>query len=152
MTRSHLSSAIDGEDEPLQFILTYHQRAALPNTLYTGSRSQCRMYFGLFSVTTRPLAKALSALAAEVIQARMSAKYGLRVGVIAILHTFNGELKFNSHVHTMVTGGWFTGVLPHLGFSLLLRSRPTDEVLAEGRDRASPRSAAGGSAWDGVDR
>lgn len=52
-----------------------------------------------------PLAKALSALAAEVIQARMSAKYGLRVGVIAILHTFNGELKFNSHVHTMVTGG-----------------------------------------------
>jgi hypothetical protein len=56
-----------------------------------------------------PLAKALSALAAEIIQARMSAKYGLRVGVIAILHTFNGELKFNSHVHTMVTGGGLRG-------------------------------------------
>jgi Putative transposase len=28
-----------------------------------------------------------------------------RVGVIAILHTFNGRLEFNSHVHTMVTGG-----------------------------------------------
>jgi Putative transposase len=30
-------------------------------------------------------------------------------GVIAILHTFNGELKFNSHVHTMVTGGGLHG-------------------------------------------
>jgi hypothetical protein len=55
------------------------------------------------------LAKALSALAAKVIQARMSAKYGLRIGVIAILHTFNGQLKFNSHVHTMVTGGGLRG-------------------------------------------
>jgi hypothetical protein len=56
-----------------------------------------------------PLAKALSALAAELIQARAGAKYGLRVGVIAILHTFNGKLEFNSHVHTMVTGGGLHG-------------------------------------------
>jgi hypothetical protein len=56
-----------------------------------------------------PLAKALSALAAEDIQARTCAKYGLRVGVIAILHTFNGKLKFNPHVHTMVTGGGLRG-------------------------------------------
>lgn len=53
----------------------------------------------------RPLAPALSALAANVIQTWASARYGLRVGVIAILHTFNGRLEFNSHVHTMVTGG-----------------------------------------------
>jgi hypothetical protein len=33
----------------------------------------------------------------------------LRVGIIAILHTFNGQLKFNSHVHTMVTGGGLHG-------------------------------------------
>ena len=51
------------------------------------------------------LASALSALAAKVIQAWASAKYGLQVGVIAILQTFNGELRFNSHVHTMVTAG-----------------------------------------------
>jgi hypothetical protein len=51
------------------------------------------------------LAKALPALAAKLIETRVSAKYGLRVGVIAILHTFNGKLEFNSHVHTMVTGG-----------------------------------------------
>jgi hypothetical protein len=35
------------------------------------------------------------------------ARYGLRTGIIAFLHTFNGRLEFNSHVHTMVTaGGW----------------------------------------------
>jgi hypothetical protein len=55
------------------------------------------------------LAKALAALAAEVIKARVSAKYGLRAGVIAILHTFNGKLEYNSHVHTMVTGGGLHG-------------------------------------------
>jgi hypothetical protein len=70
-----------------------------------GSRSRCRVYFGSFSAENPPLAKVLSALAAEVIQARVRVKYGVRVGVIAILHTFNGELKFKSHVHTMVTGG-----------------------------------------------
>ena len=53
------------------------------------------------------LARALPALAAEVIQAQVGARYGLRVGVIAILHTFNGELEFNSHVHTMVTAGGY---------------------------------------------
>ena len=51
------------------------------------------------------LLKALPALAATVIKTRMSARYDLRVGVIAVLHTFNGQLNFNSHVHTMVTGG-----------------------------------------------
>ncbi len=51
------------------------------------------------------LANTLPALAAKLIEARVSAKYGLRVGVIAILHTFNGKLEFNSHVHTIVTGG-----------------------------------------------
>ena len=55
------------------------------------------------------LAKALPILAAKVIEARVRAKYGLRVGIIAILHTFNGLLEFNSHVHTMVTGGGISG-------------------------------------------
>lgn len=37
----------------------------------------------------------------------VSAKYGLRTDVITFLHTFNEELNFNSHVHTMATaGGW----------------------------------------------
>jgi hypothetical protein len=57
------------------------------------------------------LTRALPALAAEVIRAQVGLKHGLRVGVIAILHTFNGRLEFNSHVHTMVTGGGFRASL-----------------------------------------
>ncbi len=60
--------------------------AALPNSLYKGiTFSMPDVLWPLFR-DNPPLAKALSALAAEVIQARISAKYGLRVGVIAILH------------------------------------------------------------------
>jgi len=55
----------------------------------------------------RHLAWALSGLAASVIQAEASARCGSRVGVMAILHTFNGQLEFNSHVHTMVSGGHY---------------------------------------------
>jgi len=83
--------------------------AALPNEIYKGiTFTMPDLLWPLFR-DNPPLAKALSALAAEVIQARVSVKYGLRVGVIAILHTFNGELKFKSHVHTMVTGGGLHG-------------------------------------------
>ena len=76
--------------------------AALPDTLYKGITFTMPDSIWPFFRDNPHLAKALSALAAELIQARMSAKYGLRVGVIAILHTFNGRLEFNSHVHTMV--------------------------------------------------
>jgi Putative transposase/Transposase zinc-binding domain len=83
--------------------------AALPDALYKGiTFTMPDLLWPLFR-DNPPLAKALSTLAAEVILARVSAKYGLRVGVISILHTFNGELKFNSHVHTMVTGGGLHG-------------------------------------------
>lgn len=53
----------------------------------------------------RRLGHAFPALAAKLIEARARAKYGARVGVIGVLHTFNGQLEFNSHVHTMFTGG-----------------------------------------------
>jgi Putative transposase len=64
------------------------------------------------------LLRALPALAATVIQARMGAKHAMRLGVIAIPHTFNGKLEFNSHVHTMVTAGGLHGNfwLPRLYF------------------------------------
>ena len=55
----------------------------------------------------RVLADALPDLAANAIKSLVSAKHGLHTGVITFLHTFNGELKFNSHVHTMApAGGW----------------------------------------------
>jgi len=82
---------------------------ALPDVLYKGVTFTMPNQLWPLFCDNPPLAKTLSALAAEVIKARMSAKYGLRVGVIAILHTFNGKLEFNSHVHTMVTGGGLHG-------------------------------------------
>lgn len=83
--------------------------AALPDVLYKGITFTMPRELWIFFYDNRHLAQALSALAAKVIQARMGAKYGLRVGVIAILHTFTGKLEFNSHVHTMVTGGGLSG-------------------------------------------
>jgi hypothetical protein len=79
--------------------------AALPDALYKGITFTMPDLLWPFFRDNPLLTKALSALAAELIQARVSAEYGVRVGVIAILHTFNGKLEFNSHVHTMVTGG-----------------------------------------------
>jgi hypothetical protein len=55
------------------------------------------------------LARALPALASTVIQTRPKAEHGVRIGVIDILHTFNGKLEFNSHVHAMVTAGGLHG-------------------------------------------
>jgi len=53
----------------------------------------------------RKLARLLPVLAAKTLEAWVRAKFGLEIGIIAILHTFNGKLQFNAHVHTMVTAG-----------------------------------------------
>jgi hypothetical protein len=53
----------------------------------------------------RRLARLLPVLAAKTVEAWVRAKFGLKVGVIAIPHTFNGRLDFNAHVHVMVTAG-----------------------------------------------
>jgi hypothetical protein len=83
--------------------------AALPDARYKGITFTMPDLLWPFFGDNPPLTRALSALAAEVIQAPVSVKYGVRVGVIVIPHTFNGKLEFNSHVHTMVTGGGLHG-------------------------------------------
>ncbi len=83
--------------------------AALPDALYKGITFTMPRELWLVFHDNPLLAKALPAFAAKLIEARVRAKYGLRVGVIAIPHTFNGPLEFNSHVHTMVTGGGLYG-------------------------------------------
>lgn len=83
--------------------------AALPDALYKGVTFTMPNQLWPFFRDNPPLARALPALAAEVIQAQVGVRHGLRVGVIAILHTFNGKLEFNSHVHTMVTAGGLYG-------------------------------------------
>lgn len=81
--------------------------AALPDVSYKGiTFTMPDVLWSVFRDNPR-LTAALPVLAAKIIQAWASAKYGLRVGVCPVLHTFNGKLEFNSHVHTMVTGGGF---------------------------------------------
>jgi len=92
--------------------------AALPDVVYKGiTFSMPDVLWHLFRDNPH-LAKILSALAAKIIEARASSEHGLRVGVISILHTFNGELAFNSHVHTMVTGGGLHGSTDTWGSSV----------------------------------
>jgi hypothetical protein len=75
--------------------------AALPDTLYHGiTLTMPDVLWPLFRDNPR-LARALPSLAATVIQAHVMGRQGVRVGIIAILHTFNGKLEFNSHVHAI---------------------------------------------------
>ena len=83
--------------------------AALPRVEYIGITFTMPDVLWRVFHKNRALADALPILAADAIKALITAKHGLRTGIIAFLHTFNGRLEFNSHVHTMVTaGGWKT--------------------------------------------
>lgn len=64
----------------------------MPNTLWP-----------LFASNPR-LCRKLAEIAARVIVGHARVRRGVEVGVIPILHTFNGKLEFNSHVHALVTG------------------------------------------------
>lgn len=84
--------------------------AALPDVPYKGiTFTMPDVLWQLFRDNPH-LTTALSSLAASIIQTRASIRSGLRVGVIAVLHTFNGKLEFNSHVHTLVTAGGLYGL------------------------------------------
>ena len=91
--------------------------SALPNVPYYGITFTMPDVLWHIFHDNPVLARTLPILAADVIQTYAYANYGVEVGVIAILHTFNGKLEFNSHVHTMVLAGgllpsgkWFTPV------------------------------------------
>lgn len=79
--------------------------AALPDVPYKGITFTMPDLLWRFFRDNPHLTRALPALAGTIIQTHVFGRSGLRVGVIAILHTFNGKLEFNSHVHTMVTAG-----------------------------------------------
>jgi hypothetical protein len=78
--------------------------AALPDVQYKGITFTMPSVLWPF-FRNRILAKTLPLLAAKTVEAWVRAKFGLKVGVIAIPHTFNGKLEFNAHVHVMVTAG-----------------------------------------------
>lgn len=83
--------------------------AALPNVPYKGITFTMPDVLWPFFRDNPDLTHALPALAATIIQSYAGLRFGLQVGVIAILHTFNGKLEFNSHVHTMVSAGGLGG-------------------------------------------
>ena len=53
----------------------------------------------------RHLLHDLPALAAAVIQQWVKAKYGVRVLIVVVPHTFGRHLNFNAHLHVMVSAG-----------------------------------------------
>lgn len=76
--------------------------AALPDVRYKGITFTMPDVLWPF-FRNRQLAKLLPVLAARTVESWTRARFGVRVGVIAILHTFNSRLGFNAHVHIMVT-------------------------------------------------
>ncbi len=78
--------------------------AALPNTGYKGITFTMPDVLWPF-FRNRQIASLLPVLAAKTIEAWVRAKFGVSVGIVAILHTFNGRMDFNAHVHVMVTAG-----------------------------------------------
>jgi hypothetical protein len=53
----------------------------------------------------RHLLHDLPVLGAGVIQQWIRIKYGVRVLVIVVPHTFGGDLKFNTHLHILISAG-----------------------------------------------
>ncbi len=53
----------------------------------------------------RHLLHDLPALAAAVIQQWVKSRYGVRVLIVAVPHTFGRHLNFNAHLHVMVSAG-----------------------------------------------
>lgn len=79
--------------------------AVLPDVPYKGiSFTMPSVLWSVFRENLQ-LTRVLPKLAAVTIQTWAGVSHGLDVGLIAVLHTFNGRLQFNCHVHTMVTAG-----------------------------------------------
>jgi hypothetical protein len=75
---------------------------ALPEGPYMGvTLSMPDTLWPLFSANPH-LTRELPSIAASAIMIYGKVYKGIDVGVMAILHTFNGKLEFNSHVHALV--------------------------------------------------
>src|SRR5438876_10358068 len=81
------------------------QWSALPDIPYAG------LVFTMPSVLwpifrqNRHLLHDLPALGAAVIEQYMKARYGVRVLAMVVQHTFGRDLKFNPHLHVLVSAG-----------------------------------------------
>jgi len=81
------------------------QEADIPEIPYTGLVfTMPRELWSIFR-DNRHLLHDLPTLGAAVIQSWIRMKYGLRVLVIVVQHTFGGDLKFYPHLHVLVSAG-----------------------------------------------
>lgn len=83
--------------------------SALPDVPYKGITFSMPKELRTFFDKNRTFANALPAIASNIIEAWAASQHGSQVGIIAILHTFNGRLEFNPHVHTMLSAGGLKG-------------------------------------------
>jgi len=97
------------------------QWAALPDIPYAGLVFTMPSILWPIFQQNRQLLHDLPALGASVIQQFMKAKYGVRLMIVVVPHTFGGYLNFNCHLHILVSAGglresegrWIT----HLNFN-----------------------------------
>jgi len=81
------------------------QWCALPDIPYVSVVFTMPDVFWPIFQQNRHLLHDLPTLGAEVIQQSMKARYGVRVLIMVIPHTFGGRLNFNSHLHILVSAG-----------------------------------------------
>jgi hypothetical protein len=81
------------------------QEAALPDIPYAGVVfTMPRELWSIFK-RNRHLLHDLADLGASVIQQWIRIRYGVSVLVMVVPHTFGGDLKFNSHLHILLSAG-----------------------------------------------
>lgn len=81
------------------------QEAALPDTPYSGIVFTMPRELWTIFKTNRHLLHDLADLGAGVIQQWVSMKYGAKALIIVVPHTFGGDLKFNTHLHVLISKG-----------------------------------------------
>src|SRR5450631_2441271 len=81
------------------------QEAALPDIPYTSIVfTMPRELWSIFR-RNRHLLHDLPVLGASVIQQGIRSRYGANVLVMIVPHTFGGDLKFNCHLHILISAG-----------------------------------------------
>jgi hypothetical protein len=81
------------------------QWATLPDIRYAGICFTMPSVLWPIFKQNRHLLHDLPALGADVIQQWVKARYGIRVLIIVVPHTFGARLNFNSHLHILVSVG-----------------------------------------------
>lgn len=79
--------------------------ATLPDIAYIGVTLTMPREFWLILQQNRHLLYGMPAMGAEAIQQWIKARYGVRVIVIVVQHTFGGFLNFYPHLHVLVSAG-----------------------------------------------